>query len=242
MKRGDYIIAFIVVLIFIPFFLSDRLYELFVLNSKAHPLVMSFIKFSLLASIGELIGTRIKTGSYNLRNYGLLPRMIVWGFLGVTIAIAFSIFSHGTPQSLDVFTGKNYSMAMSGSLSWMKFAAAFATSIAMNLSFAPVMMIVHKITDIHIEMNHGKTISILKPVKVKEIFGMINWETQWNFVFKKTIPLFWIPAHTITFLLPGHFRILFAAVLGIILGVILAYASVSENNSSIKPKLNNIKN
>jgi hypothetical protein len=41
-------------------------------------------------------------------------------------------------------------------------------------------------------------------------------------VFKKTIPFFWYPAHTITFLLPSEQRVLFAALLGIALGVLLA--------------------
>jgi len=40
----------------------------------------------------------------------------------------------------------------------------------------------------------------------------------------KTIPMFWIPAHTITFLLPSEFRVLAAAFLSIALGAILAFA------------------
>ena len=53
----------------------------------------------------------------------------------------------------------------------------------------------------------------------------LNWKVQWGFVFKKTIPLFWFPAHTITFLLPGEMRVLFAALLGVLLGVILSIAA-----------------
>ena len=53
----------------------------------------------------------------------------------------------------------------------------------------------------------------------------MNWRVQWNFVFKKTIPFFWYPAHTITFLLPEETRVLFAALLGVALGVILAVAA-----------------
>ncbi|MCK7530557.1 MAG: Mpv17/PMP22 family protein [Marinilabiliales bacterium] len=44
-------------------------------------------------------------------------------------------------------------------------------------------------------------------------------------VLKKTIPFFWIPAQTITFLLPPEFQILFAALLSTVLGVILACRS-----------------
>ena len=53
----------------------------------------------------------------------------------------------------------------------------------------------------------------------------LDWHRQWNFVFKKTIPLFWYPAHTVTFLLPGDARVLFAALLGVILGILLAVAA-----------------
>ena len=50
----------------------------------------------------------------------------------------------------------------------------------------------------------------------------IDWNIQYDFVFKKTIPLFWYPAHTITFMLPGNYQVLFAAVLGVVLGLILS--------------------
>ncbi|MCK4814060.1 MAG: Mpv17/PMP22 family protein, partial [Candidatus Marinimicrobia bacterium] len=53
----------------------------------------------------------------------------------------------------------------------------------------------------------------------------LDWSVQWNFVFKRTIPFFWIPAHTITFLISSEYRIVFAALLGIILGIILSIAA-----------------
>jgi hypothetical protein len=45
----------------------------------------------------------------------------------------------------------------------------------------------------------------------------------------KTIPIFWIPAHTITFLLPSEYRVLSAAFLSIALGTILAFAKKSDS-------------
>jgi hypothetical protein len=57
---------------------------------------------------------------------------------------------------------------------------------------------------------------------MEDIITKLDWKVQWNFIFKKTIPFFWIPAHTITFLLPPEFRVLFAALLGIALGIILS--------------------
>ncbi len=96
----------------------------------------------------------------------------------------------------------------------------------MNSIFAPVMMTFHKCTDIHILDNGGTVRGLLRPMKMREIFATkVNWDVQWNFVIKKTIPLFWFPAHTITFILPPTFQVLFAALLGVALGLILALAA-----------------
>lgn len=45
-----------------------------------------------------------------------------------------------------------------------------------------------------------------------------------TFVVGKTLPLWWIPVHTLTFLLPSEYRVLVAAYLSIVLGIILTYA------------------
>jgi len=65
-----------------------------------HGLIMSFLKFAVLATLGEIIGYRIKTGGYQLSRFGILPRAIVWGVIGVAIKAAFSIFSTGVPTFL----------------------------------------------------------------------------------------------------------------------------------------------
>jgi hypothetical protein len=62
----------------------------------------------------------------------------------------------------------------------------------------------------------------------------LDWTTMWGFVFKKTIPLFWIPAQTINFMLPEEYRVLFAAFLSIVLGVLLSVAYL--NNDSNKQR------
>ena len=53
----------------------------------------------------------------------------------------------------------------------------------------------------------------------------INWDQFIRVIVFKTIPLFWIPAHTITFLMPIEYRVIFAAILGIFLGLILGVFS-----------------
>lgn len=67
--------------------------------------------------------------------------------------------------------------------------------------------------------------ALFKKIEVANLLKNLNWEVHWHLVLKKTIPLFWIPAHTLTFLLPSEYRVLFAALLGIVLGVILSFAN-----------------
>ena len=194
-------------------------------------MLMSFFKFAVLATLGESIGLRIKKGKYSERGFGILPRAIVWGVIGLGIKLAFTTFYHGVPLFLEYDLGfEGARKYLAGPLSVNKVAVAFAISTAMNLIFAPVMMTFHKITDTHIEQTGGTLKGFFSPLPFGQIIRNLNWKVQYEFVFKKTIPLFWIPAHTITFLLPVDFQVLFAAVLGIMLGVILAIAAILSRN------------
>jgi len=225
MKRNDLIVIIGCGLFFLPFFISDAVYNFYNSFNAEHGMVTSFIKFAVLATFGEIIGLRIRTGNYYQKGFGLLPRAIVWGVLGLTIKLAFVVFATGTPAFLSYLGLKEAASAMHSSLSLMKVLVAFSISATMNIIYAPLMMTFHKITDTHIINNGGTLSGFLRPIKFGEIFTNLNWNVQWNFVFKKTIPFFWIPAHTITFLLPVEFQVLFAAILGIVLGVLLAIAS-----------------
>jgi hypothetical protein len=222
MKRNDLIFLTTVLAVFALFLFVKPVTSWYMQFNKEHGMIMSFLKFALLATLGEIIALRIKTGNYNEPGFGIIPRMIVWGFLGLAINLAFNIFATGAPAFLAYMGLKNAPQAMSGSFSGLKLLDAFTISTTMNLIFAPVMMTLHKITDIHIIANGGTVSGLLKPIPFGPILKGINWDVMWNFIFKKTIPFFWIPAHTITFLLPPEFRVLFAALLGIALGLILA--------------------
>ena len=194
---------------------------------------MAFFKFAILATLGEMLALRIREGVYNKKGFGVLPRMMVWGFLGMCIAMAMVIFKTGVPQFIASFGISDIDTIRSTfaapQLTWGKLGIAFAVSVLMNSIFAPVMMTFHKCTDIHITDNGGTVCGLLRPMKMREIFSKkINWDAQWNIVIKKTIPLFWFPAHTITFILPQNLQVLFAALLGVALGLILALAGGSK--------------
>ncbi len=228
MKKKDILFIILVLALFAPFILSKPVFQFYLHFNHDHGLVMSFIKFALLATLGEVIGLRIKSGDYHQPGFGIIPRMVVWGVLGITIKMAFVIFATGTPAFMDYCGFQQAVETFKGPLSWKKVGVAFSISAAMNLIYAPVMMTLHKITDTHILQNGGTLKGFLRPIQMRKIFVNLNWDVQWNFVFKKTIPFFWIPAHTITFLLPADFQVLFAALLGIALGTILAIADMTE--------------
>lgn len=233
MKIRDFIFILCVAILFAPFFIFDEAYKLYSDFNNEHGMIMSFIKFAILATLGEIIGLRIRTGKYIKENFGVLPRAIVWGFIGLTIKMAFMIFAVGTPVFVE-YMGIDGAIASmkSQDITYVKILTAFSISAAMNIIYAPVMMTFHKITDTHIESNGGSLIGLFKPIKFKEIFMNLNWAVQWGFVFKKTIPIFWIPAHTITFLLPAEHQVLFAALLSIALGIILAVANIMSKKNN----------
>lgn len=197
----------------------------FKILSKEHGFLMSFVKFAVLATFGECLALRITSGVYNKEGFGVLPKMIVWGILGIIIKTAFIVFATGTPNVLAYMGFPVDATTMKSGSFGTKLLACFSISVTMNLIFAPVMMTLHKITDIHILSHDGKTGALAISIDFASILQKIDWQVMFHFVFKKTIPLFWIPAHTITFMLPGEYQILFAALLGIALGLILAFAN-----------------
>lgn len=226
MKKSDFLTILIVSAVVCGFAFIPGAWEWFLTTTTNHGLLMSFFKFAILGTFGEMLSLRIREGVYIKKGFGLLPKMLVWGVLGVVVASAMTIFKTGTVKLLDGGFHLNGKAAewFSGDLSWGKFFVALCVSVLMNTLFAPVFMTFHKITDIHIAETGGTLKGFFsKPLNIREKMSQkINWDVQYGFVFAKTIPLFWYPAHTITFLLPPTLQVLFAAFLGVVLGVLLS--------------------
>lgn len=230
MKKNDVYLVLLIIVLILPVIIFKDIFEFIKMQNQNHGMIFSFIKFSILATLGECIGLRIKTGNYYNKTFGIIPRAIVWGFLGLSIKMAFIIFTKGTTAFIYYMGIENSANIISEAFTVEKLLISFSISIALNLIFAPVMMTVHKITDKHIENGNGSLANFFKPIQVSSIIQQIDWKFHWDFVIKKTIPLFWIPAHTITFLLPEDLQILFAALLGVVLGIILSIAKSNKKN------------
>ena len=208
-KRGIIWTALLLIIIGILVIPASR--GVFESLTESYPYVMGFIKFAILATMGEILSLRIKNRRWK-RPTGVVYRAIIWGFLGIWITMVFSLFNSGVAslQAGGMLPGE------AGGLS-----LAFQTSLFMNIIFAPTMMGFHRITDTYVD----KYARGIRNIKLNGVVRDIDWEGFITFVLLKTIPFFWIPAHTIVFLMPDVYRIIAAAFLSIALGGILAFAA-----------------
>jgi hypothetical protein len=209
-RRGDALWALVLVAVFV-LLVYPPTRAAFVAVTAQHPYLVGFAKFFVLATMGELLARRVGNGAWRPPP-GLFARAVIWGGLGAAIVLVFDIFAGGVAGALKkgLLPGGDSRLAF-----------AFFVSTTMNLTFAPAMMLFHRITDTFIDLRHAGRGT--RP-GLDAVVRAIDWPGFVTFVLVKTIPLFWIPAHTITFLLPPEYRVLAAALLSIALGAILARA------------------
>lgn len=219
----------------LAFLLSDTVLRGYTEATTLHPFAAGFCKFALLATFGESLAQRLLGGRWLPEGFGLIPRAVVWGLLGVCITLAFAIFSTGAPAAMTMLGMDWAPTALAGPMGVEKVATAFAVSLTMNTMFAPVMMVAHKVADLHLARYDGRLESLRRAPHPGALLRSINWESMWSLVLFRAVVLFWIPAHTVTFLLPPAFRVLFAAVLGAVLGLILAWAG-SRQRGGARPQ------
>ena len=194
--------------------------EIFEQSTTAHPYLMGFIKTSILASLGERLVHRMKTGSY-FGDSGIFLKFILWGFLGMVFVLMFKLFSQGVLSAQQA----NLLPSINNTSFFASLLTAFMISFLMNIFFAPSFMLFHRVTDTYIELGHANLNKMIH-IPLSEVIDYIGFPHFFRFILLKTIPFFWIPAHTITFLLPENYRVLMAAYLSVVLGFLL---SISKN-------------
>lgn len=219
MKKGDFIwsglILLWIVILIIP---SSRL--AFISITETYPYTGGFVKFAILATMGELLGIRVIKGNW-IKPNGMIFRAFVWGIIGMVMTLAVSVFPAGVTNAQEI-----------GKLPFKEsiFIHALLTSIVMNVLQSPAVFLFHKCTDTYIDEkynNKGKTI------RLEDIAKKIDWYTYLSFTVLKTIPFFWIPCHTLVFMLPPEYRVIASAFASIALGLILAFANKSKTQENI---------
>ncbi len=217
-RKGDIIWAGVlfvwILVLIIP---SARM--VFINITEAHPYMGGFVKFAILASMGDMLGGRILKGEWKFAQ-GFLYKAIVWGIIGMMVTLVFTVFMAGAAGAQSSgklpFEGSNLAVAVFG-------------SVIMNATFGPMMYIYHKFGDLFVDLMYEKKMGLLPGgITVKEMVNRIDWYGIVSFSWLKTCIFIWMPCHTIVFLLPSEYRVLASAFLSILLGVIVA---ISKKNS-----------
>lgn len=224
MKKFDFLWAGILLAI-VAFLAVEDTRHWFEATTSAHPYIMAFFKYSILATMGELLALRILVGDWKIP-VGFIHRVIIWGVLGMSFVIVFKVFNQGVIGAQKAHLLPSLEVGFGAA-----FLVSFLTSALMNLIFAPTFMALHRVTDTFIDLGEGKLSKIFS-VKLKDVVNKIDWNNFISFVVVKTIPIFWIPAHSITFMLPENYRLIYAAFLSIALGGILAFSKKKASQAA----------
>lgn len=208
MRKGDLVWGLVLAAIAAAL-VAPASHHAFVQATLAHPFLVGFAKFAVLATMGELLALRLVGGAWR-SPASLAARAFIWGLFGMAIVLVFEVYAAGVGAVLK-------KGLLPGGQSRLVF--AFAVSTVMNLTFAPAMMLSHRLSDTWLDLRAGG-----HPSGLADVTARIDWGGFVSFVLVRTIPFFWIPAHTLTFLLPPEYRVLAAALLSIALGAILAFA------------------
>lgn len=171
-------------------------------NVQGHPFALAFVKFALLATFGECLRRRIASGSWIADH--LVIRAIIWGVFGIWIALALMIMSAG----VHTVTAATHLPTLF---------VAFLVSLWINVfsGYGFFMMLSHFMTDRMIEEGFKSPLHHLTSPNF----------LPWARIVSLCLLFFWTPAHTITFMLPDQWRVLFAAYLSVALGLLLSVAA-----------------
>jgi hypothetical protein len=165
--------------------------------SASSPFLAASIQFGILGTLGEIIAGRVRQSPALAfsKPQGFLLKILGWAALGIYIKVMF--LSAGA--ALDALT--HYGLSLS------ELESAAAKSILMNVMMGPSMMIIHRLSDQAIDRIIG-----LNP-QGWQGFEKSLWTLIW----------LWIPLHTFTFTQAPEVRVLIAALLSVLLGVVMGF-------------------
>ncbi|MBI9106654.1 MAG: hypothetical protein JEZ04_07885 [Spirochaetales bacterium] len=217
MKKGDFIWAGVLLLI-IVFLAIDSGRQMYIEFTGRHPYFSGFLKYMVLASMGELLSIRLKR-KYWSKSTGFYIKAVIWGCIGILITFVFKFYSEGAKalQLAGLLAGNGKIVS-----------TAIFTSVIMNLTFGIALFISHRITDEIIDYRFDNS----RFNKVSIMIEKVDWPVYLLFIFKMIV-FFWIPVHAAVFLLPEVYRVMTAAFLSIALGILLSLGSCNQRIGDI---------
>ena len=163
---------------------------------KSYPITSAMIQFAILGTTGDWIAKVIQNKKifWPFSTKETIWKFIEWAILAILIKIA----SVGFKGFVDSVVATNLLPDIFAQK--RHFLNAFTVSLTMNVQFGLLLVILHRFLD-------------YLP------FGKTNWQgIQKGFY---SLLWFWIPAHTVTFMLPTEYQIGLAALWSVMLGLLL---------------------
>lgn len=166
---------------------------------KQYPILTAMVQFAVLGTFGDIISKWIIKRSVHAP-FNLITLLLkMCEWALLAVFIKYAFVGfHGFVDSL---------MAHQLLPELNQLGYAFAISLSMNLQFGPFLVIMHRLLD-------------------NAIVRKNNWDNLDKGLY--SLLWFWIPAHTITFILPKPFQIGLAAIWSVVLGLILGYYNRSK--------------
>lgn len=165
----------------------------------AYPLLSAMLQFAILGTLGDVIAKCIIQGRIHM------PFSTKVLFLKMS---AWALLAITIKYAFVGFQGFVDSLIASELLPELGlFSRALAVSVLMNLQFGVFLVIFHRLLD-------------------NMIAGVSNWKDLEKGIY--SLIWFWIPAHTVTFMLDKPFQIGLAAIWSVMLGLILGYYNKSK--------------
>jgi hypothetical protein len=203
----------------VGFILSGR----FALFNHHFPYVAGFLQFTIFATSGEILSTRMLYSKWELSKATAF-KALCWGIGGLFVTLAFRIFSEGITVVMEVGILPLYGNRL---------ALAFFTSCANNCFFAPIHASAMRICGNYADMKY----TLHQRITVRESVDSIDWGELVDFTMFKTIPFFWIPINTIVFLLPVDYRIVCASILSLVFGVLMTILKIRERKAKYMKRM-----
>jgi len=161
---------------------------------KAYPIITAMIQFSILGTFGDVIAKWIVERRLSMP-FGL--KILLLKMLEwAFLAVLIKYAFAGFNGFVDALVAHEMLPELG------HHSRAFAISTSMNLQFGPFLVLMHRLLD-----------------------NLIAGQKNWANLDKGFMSLlwFWIPAHTITFVLDKPFQIGLAALWSVVLGIILGF-------------------